>query len=266
MRRAAHLDDFLREPVGRYLAGATWLYGCPRAALYTTVLHGRPARADAETLAAALAGELAAGVPPHRSLIDARRVEGVDPGAFDVLSAYVRRHHATLARAVTRLALVRPAGMEGAVVAGFYRVLDPPYPVQLFEDAPAALAWLGEPPAIAAALDDAFAAETGTQPLVGALRAVLARELAGVTFGGACRALGVSTRTLQRRLRDAGTTFQRELAAARLRDAQRRMLASDDSLTAIALECGFASLQHLSTLFRKTTGLSPSEWRAANRR
>jgi AraC-like DNA-binding protein len=43
-----------------------------------------------------------------------------------------------------------------------------------------------------------------------------------------------------------------------------RMLESNDPLTAIALDAGFASLQHFSAAFRKLTGASPSAWRAAN--
>ena len=56
------------------------------------------------------------------------------------------------------------------------------------------------------------------------------------------------------------------MSAARVRAAQERMLAGDESLTAIAIDVGCASTQHFSVAFRKATGLSPSEWRARARR
>jgi len=37
---------------------------------------------------------------------------------------------------------------------------------------------------------------------------------------------------------------------------------TDHKITSIAFEVGCASLQHFSTLFRKATGVAPSEWRA----
>ncbi len=262
MRRAVGLEEVLREPVGHFLVGESWLYFCAHPRLYGIVLFDRPTGTHAEALTAALVGEFAPGVPPHQSLIDARRLESIDPGAFDVLNAYVRRHYAPLRRQVTRLALVRPEGMEGAVVAGFYGVLESPYPVGVFEGAREALAWLGEDSALVDELDALVADAIGQPPLVAALRALLVQRLTDISVEGACRTLGVSSRTLQRRLREAGTTFLRELAAARLKHAQRRMLASDESLTAIALDCGFASLQHMSTLFRNTLGESPRDWRA----
>jgi AraC-like DNA-binding protein len=178
----------------------------------------------------------------------------------------VRAHHAKLSERVTRLAMVRPSGIEGAVVAGFFRVLDPPYPVAVFEAAPEALEWLGEAPAgLAAELDRLVGEARGLAPTVGALRAWLApRRSAGIEE--ACAALGLSARTLQRRLREGGTSWQREVQAARIADAERRMLDTDDPLTAIALDAGFASLQHFSGLFRKARGASPSSWRAQRRR
>ncbi|MBZ0237586.1 MAG: helix-turn-helix domain-containing protein, partial [Deltaproteobacteria bacterium] len=68
---------------------------------------------------------------------------------------------------------------------------------------------------------------------------------------------------LQRHLRAAGTAFQRELDAARVRVAQRLLETSRASLTEIALDVGCASPQHFSALFRRVAGQPPSAWRAA---
>ncbi len=79
----------------------------------------------------------------------------------------------------------------------------------------------------------------------------------------AARALGQAPRSLQRHLRDAGTSFQRELDAARVRVAQRLLETSRASLTEIALDVGCASPQHFSALFRRVTGQTPSAWRTS---
>ena len=79
------------------------------------------------------------------------------------------------------------------------------------------------------------------------------------------RRLGLSERSLQRRLQELGTTFHQELVALRLAEARRRMLDSDAPLTRIALEVGFASIQQFSTQFREATGEPPSQWRSRRR-
>jgi AraC-like DNA-binding protein len=77
--------------------------------------------------------------------------------------------------------------------------------------------------------------------------------------------LGISERTLQRKLGEAGTGYLNELAEARVRAARRLLLESDAPLTAIAYDVGCASLQHFSALFRKRTGESPSAFRRKRR-
>jgi AraC-like DNA-binding protein len=178
---------------------------------------------------------------------------------------------------VRRLALVRPSGLGGAIVAGAYEVLPRPYPVAVFGDARAALEWLepdalgaGAPADLAADLAGLYESASGTPQYLRALRVLLDRNLGGIAVGDAATELGMSERTLQRKLGEAGTTFQDEMAAARVRTAERMLLETDTPLTAIALDVGCASLQHFSALFRKRTGQSPSAWRrqmrAASRR
>jgi AraC-like DNA-binding protein len=76
------------------------------------------------------------------------------------------------------------------------------------------------------------------------------------------RRLGVSRRTLQRALHAEGTTHAREVQSARVRIAQRLMLAGESKLSAVALEAGFATQAQMSTAFRKLLGEAPSAWGA----
>jgi AraC-like DNA-binding protein len=77
------------------------------------------------------------------------------------------------------------------------------------------------------------------------------------------RALGLSTRTLHRRLAEAGTSFddlldetRRELAAGYIRH-------TDYSVGEVAFLLGFAEASSFNRAFRRWTGMSPSEFRRA---
>ena len=262
--RAATIDELASNPVGRYLVGQTWVHFCLEAKLWGVLLWGRPTEADAVALGRSLVLELAPPAEPHVSIVDASRLEGGDEGAFGALERYVAKHGDRLAKWVTRLALVRPDGLRGAIVAGAYEVMDKPYPVALFDDPALALEWLGVG-GLTAAFSEMAASALGTAPLLSALRGYLDSHLETANLREAAHALGVSDRSLQRKLGELETGFQAELADARVRSAQRRLLDADAALTTIALEVGCASLQHFNTLFRRRSGVTPSVWRDQER-
>ena len=82
----------------------------------------------------------------------------------------------------------------------------------------------------------------------------------------ASRRLGLSTRVLQRRLAEEDTSFRRELIAARVRVAQELLADDTVKMDYIAHTVGCASLSHFSTMFRRATQRSPSDYRALHRR
>jgi len=261
--RRSTLDELARDPCGKYVAGETWIHFCVEPRLWGVILWGKPDEAEARRLGQSLVLELAPPAVPHASLFDASRITGGDAGAFRAAGLYLARHREKLAKWVERLALVRPSGVDGALVAGTYDVLPKPYPVQLFTDVGEALAWLGAPRA-APMLTQMYGEVTGTPAEVGALRALLDSDLE-ITIAKAAKKLGVSQRTLQRQLGEAGTTFKDELASARVRAARRLLVDTDAPLTAIAFDVGCSSLQNFSALFRRRTGESPSAFRARAR-
>jgi AraC-like DNA-binding protein len=93
------------------------------------------------------------------------------------------------------------------------------------------------------------------------LRSLLDRH-PGASADMAARHFGISQRTFQRRLRELGTTFQRQLNQAHVRVAKQLMRDTNRPLKWIAIESGYASLQHFSSSFRDQVGMPPSEWRA----
>ncbi|NMO16007.1 helix-turn-helix transcriptional regulator [Pyxidicoccus fallax] len=202
---------------------------------------------------------------PHASLVDARRLEAADPSAFAVLVKYMQPREKDFSTSVLKQALLRPEGVVGAVVGGFYTLLSGAYPSRAFSDPAQALEWLGQPDTVAgpllSKLNDLVAEATGQSPLLRELHQVMKGKLPEVNLSDVAREMGMSERTLQRRLKEAGTSFQAELNAVQVRMAQSLLMETDMKLTAVAVEVGCASLQHFSSLFRKMMGESPSAWR-----
>ncbi len=269
--RAVVLDELSQDPVGAYVSGKCFAHGCLHPALWALLLWGRPDEGIARTLGRSLVVELAPPAETHGSLIDTSRLEGGERGTFELLEAYLTHYSDQLSRWVQRVALVRPRGLSGAIVSGAFEVAPRPFPVRLFDERLAALEWLHgelafEPgPCQAHAAIDAMFAAADSPPIIHQLRDILTATLRRTSIEDAAGAMALSPRTLQRRLSDAGTTFQDELAEVRVRAAQRMLAESDTPVTAIAFEIGFASPQHLSALFKKRTGTTPSEWRRKRR-
>jgi AraC-like DNA-binding protein len=200
-------------------------------------------------------------------LTDTSRMEGIDGDAFGRFAAFIREQLPDLESHIVRNAIVRPAGLTGALVAGFYEVLGrPSYPVGLFTDVVSAARWLGRPDAVALSEElGALARAASSLPdELRRLRELLATSL-HLSLAAAVRAMGVSERSLQRQLRGVGTSFRHEVDAARIRAARTLLADTDQKITAIALEVGCATLQHFSALFRRMTGETPSAWRARQR-
>jgi AraC-like DNA-binding protein len=75
--------------------------------------------------------------------------------------------------------------------------------------------------------------------------------------------LGLTRRTLQRRLYETGTSFQKVVIATRISVAEKLLSETSSPITRIASDVGFATLQAFSSAFRRETGLSPSGYRSA---
>jgi len=78
----------------------------------------------------------------------------------------------------------------------------------------------------------------------------------------ACSELNLARRTLQRRLQEAGTSFQKVVISSRIKAAEHLLAQSHAPITQIASDVGFATLQAFSSAFRRETGLSPSGFRS----
>ncbi|MFZ5446514.1 MAG: helix-turn-helix transcriptional regulator [Myxococcota bacterium] len=265
VREARDLDDFLRSPRGACFLGrsvAFWNLG----AVAGWRVWGAPQVEDGRQLTSCIDTLYAEGAPRYWSLVDLRSLESVAEPGFEVLRAWVERRRKVMARRLVRQAVVRPRGLVGAMVSGFYVQLEALHAVRLFDDVTSAARWLApEDTAALKTLTRAFAQPPVTPGALDSLRAWLHQNCQRAELSMAARALGVSPRTLQRRLREAKTTFLAQLRVVRVELAQRLLRETDWKLAAIAQEVGFDSSQRLATSFRRHTQLTPSAFRAQAR-
>lgn len=85
------------------------------------------------------------------------------------------------------------------------------------------------------------------------------------TLGGAARALGMSARSLQRRLLAEGSAFSERVDAARRRATLRWLRCPEVSLAEVAYLVGFKEQASLTRAVRRWTGQTPGQLRRAGR-
>lgn len=97
---------------------------------------------------------------------------------------------------------------------------------------------------------------------VGALKALIVRNIAAPpTLEQSASTLGVSSRSLRRRLQQEGSTFGSVLVEARKELAIRLLLESDEAVSSIGYQIGFEHPTHFGRAFKKWTGQSPTQFR-----
>jgi AraC-like DNA-binding protein len=266
LRQARDCEEFLRAPTGRYLLGRNWLVFL-QSDFSGGFLWGDFDVDAFEQFSLVLPVAFAGHARPHPSMLDVRGLEKVDPRVLVMRCAYLERHRADFAAAMTRFATVHPAGFLATLAMGISHLYPPPFPEAFFTERRAALRWLGreDREAIFEQLDAVRAQVCGVTSLLYSLRAKLRDELR-LTLAQAGKELGVSARGLQRRLALAGTSFQEEVKLARVQRAQHLLLEPGASVSVVAFRVGCASPQHLSTLFRSVTGETPTGWRDRQRK
>ena len=77
----------------------------------------------------------------------------------------------------------------------------------------------------------------------------------------AAESAGMSSRTLQRRLAEAGMTYSGLVAASRVRLARDWLTESDMPIAEIAVGLGYADVSNFARAFRRETGISPRAFR-----
>jgi AraC-like DNA-binding protein len=267
MRLASDIEDFWRDPIGRYFVERAFLQFCAAADLWGYMIWGDIGESDLQALARTVGHKGWNDFQPHRSFIDFSRVTSIDTSGYAILRAAQAANRDELARRITQMVIVRPDGIVGAIAEGIQHLVSFPHPVEVVASAEEALRRLGvEDAGVLPVLEAARASLESSARVVADLHAVLDAHLPEFALPAVAKLLGMSPRSLQRKLRELGTSYQAERNLAQVRVAQRLMSQTDATLSQIALDVGCRSLQHFSTLFRRIAGETPSQWRVANRR
>ncbi|MFO0021138.1 MAG: helix-turn-helix transcriptional regulator, partial [Deltaproteobacteria bacterium] len=107
----------------------------------------------------------------------------------------------------------------------------------------------------------------GVREMEAAVRRRLRLSLADGVEGSkaVAESLGVSVRTLHRRIAEAGTSFAEILDAYRAVEAERLLQAGGD-VTSVGVQLGYRETSSFTRAFRRWRGMAPSRWVALHRR
>lgn len=97
----------------------------------------------------------------------------------------------------------------------------------------------------------------GDPVVIEALRVIRAKAAHGLRLADVAGALGLSVRTLENHLTAAGISGKKEIERRRLDAVDRLVRSTRLPLADIARQCGYATLSHLSTTYRRTFGMPP---------
>lgn len=109
--------------------------------------------------------------------------------------------------------------------------------------------------------EEAIAKSKSTKPpLIAIVEEAIAKDITA-TQADVARRIGMSVRTLSRRLSDEGTSYKEVLEDYRAAMSRSMIDGSDMSFTEIAYVLGYADLSTFSSAFRRWNGLSPTQYR-----
>lgn len=263
--RAAEQTPFGAFRVLDYLgaSGDTVGDGLRRVAAYFPLVDPRAALAveDRGGSVALVFRGVAAELPPpaqeYTLAILASRVRHVAPGApYAVELAFARPAHAP----------------EHARVLGVEPTFDAAAPALVLPraawDAPTRTRDRTLLTALDAHARDVLARAAPAPGAAARVRAAVAADLAGrePSLAAVARRLGVSARTLQRRLEAEGTRFAALVDEVRRERALGFLSAPDVSIAEVSWLLGFAEQSAFARAFRRWTGETPTGWRGGRRR
>lgn len=267
VRQASSIAAFVADPVGAYVMLATCVTWCATPSLGGAACWGRPDVEDTRANLASFQGLWAPRMAERVDLvIDGTRMEGASAESIAALVRWMVEHRVELGAKVRLQLGVVPDGVLGLALAGISPTLQSIHAIRIHVDPREAMRVAL--PEDAARADDLHreietlvAEARGPERERGQLARLVRRRCASLTLDQAAKELAVSSRSLQRALRAAGTTFQDELRRGRHEVACDLLASTDMKIGAIASRVGLSE-QALTQLFREASGETPGTYRA----
>jgi AraC-like DNA-binding protein len=268
---ATTIEAFLRAPVGRYVAGSHFFIWCRSPDFTGSVLWGRPTERDTLDIVAvwrALHPQMMKAGRGFDVVTDGSRIESIDAAAFEAIVRDLREALPAYAATVRRQAIVHPAGLPGAAIAGLLPTVGAYSQWRLFAEPEEGFRWLERADGATACdeVSQLAARLSGISPWRRVIAELLRATPDAVTLPSVAKQLGRSERSLQRDLQQAGTSFRAELEAARIELARALLVDTDLKIDAVARRVGCASAAHFATLFKRSAGETPGAYRQRHRR
>jgi AraC-like DNA-binding protein len=145
---------------------------------------------------------------------------------------------------------------------------DAPYDLMVFDEAILALPMVNRNAqllgVLVPGLELALPKNDPARTLVDDVREALSQTMSGdrPAVSKVARSLGMSVRTLQRRLGELGTTYQDVLDHVRHRSARRLLTSTSLGLGEVAFLLGFEEVNSFMRAFHAWEGTTPARWRA----
>ncbi len=254
-------EPFLRGAPGRFTITGSSFVWCASPTLCGVFLWGEQTEAETRAILRIFDQYPHQMASSFDMVLDTRGVESVDPAALAQLFSWLVARRGELVNHLRMQANVIREGPIGFLLTGLLPVARWTLPYRLhYEPADAFRSVAGE--AGMAVCDEVEAIAERVRGVSRELR--ITRELLearhDATVGEVSRTLGMSPRSLQRVLTHHGTSFHREVVAARFLRAQALLRSGDQKVAVIAARVGISE-RALTLLFRAKTGLSPAQWR-----
>ena len=164
-----------------------------------------------------------------------------------------------------RQAVVVTGGVSGARTAALLPALGPGDAFRLFTNALEAYVWADpEHGRDAHAAVESLLETLGANALLARVRAWIAAHLREADLPACARALGVSSRTLQRRMAATGRSFRELVALERVEAARALLTQSRASVKSVAYAVGCSSSSQLGVLLHRAGLPSTSKLRATS--
>ena len=148
-------------------------------------------------------------------------------------------------------------------------VFDAPHDLLVFDEKALALPMIHRNAQLLASLlpglELAIAEEEGSRTVADHVRLTLGERMCEgrPTVARVAKSLGMSARTMQRRLGELGTTYQDVLDGVRQRSARQLLANTNLGIGEVAFLLGFEEVNSFARAFHAWEGTTPTRWRAA---